>query len=102
MACVSISLDGAGAQREEDKIVDELLAQVLHDAVVGAGALGFLNQAFQLSGALPHVGGEANHMRAVGLAQPGDDRGGIEPARVGEHDEGAGAAVAGLFMHMGE
>ena len=77
---IGARVDGAGAQRGEDKIADELLAQVLHDAVVGAGALGFLNQAFQLSGALPHVGGEANHMRAVGLAQPGDDRGGIEPA----------------------
>ncbi len=95
-ACV----DGARAQCRENEIADERFAQIFDEAVVRARALGFLNQPLQLGGALPHVGREADDAGAVGLTQPGNDGGGIEPARIGEHHERARFPV-GLFMHMG-
>src|SRR6266513_1316719 len=86
----------ASAQCREHEVAHELLAQIFDDAIVGARALRFRDQAVELAESLPHVRGEADDARAVLLAQPGDDGGGVEPARIGEHHEGAG-----LFMHMG-
>ena len=57
---------------------------------------GLGDQAVELAESLPHVGSEADDARAVLFAQPRDDGGRIEPARIGEDDKGP----VGLFMHM--
>src|SRR2546427_350702 len=91
---------GTGTQRREDEIADEFLAQIFDDAVFRTGALGLLDQTLQLTRALPYVGGKTDDACAVGLPQPGNDGRRVEPARIGEDDEGAGMAIV-LFMHMG-
>src|SRR6267378_8428997 len=84
---VGAGVDGAGAQCWEHKVAYELLAQVFDDAIFGAGAFGFRNEAVELAEPLPDVGGEADDARAMRIAQPGNDGGGVESARIGEDDE---------------
>src|SRR6266566_5007074 len=77
----------AGAERGEHEVAHEFFAQIFHDAIDGAGPLGLFHQAAQLPRALPHVRRETQHTRAVFLAQPGNDRRGVESARVCEDDQ---------------
>ncbi len=98
---IGAGVDGSRSQRRKHKVAHELFAQVLDDAVFGAGALGLLDETLELAPALPDVGGEAQNPGAVGFAEPGHDGGGVESAGVREDDK---RAVAGtrLFMHTYE
>ena len=84
---IGARVHGTGAQRGKDEIADELLAQVLDHAARGAGALGLLDEPVELAGPLPDVRRETDNPGAVPLAEPGNDRRGVESARVGEHHQ---------------
>ncbi len=80
-------VERVGAEHREDVIADEFLAQILDEYVfrldaererLGAGRLELL--------ALAEIGGEGDHLAAVGRLQPFEDDRGVEPARIGEHD----------------
>ena len=79
------AVDRAGAERGPDVVGDELLAHVLDEAFVGAGGDRLGANAFELV-ALPDVGGDADDLGVVPLAQPGNDDGSVEAPRVGERD----------------
>src|SRR6266853_1257361 len=83
---VRTGVDGASAQRGENEVAHELLAQIFDHAIDGTRALGLVDQSVELR-ALPHVGGETQDPGAILLAQPGNDRRRIESARVGEHHQ---------------
>ena len=67
------------------KVAGELLAEILHEDGGGAELLGLAARGLELL-ALPEVGGEGHHLAAVAVLEPSQDDGGVEPARVGEHD----------------
>jgi hypothetical protein len=79
-------VDGAGLDELEQIVFGELFAQVVDHALEGARGHGLGVEPRKLF-ALAHVGGEAHHLRArVILLEPRHDHGGIEPARVGQHN----------------
>src|SRR5207249_11681389 len=87
--------------RGKHEVANELFAQVPHDAVDGAGALGLLDQAGELARPLPHVGGETHHPGGIFLAQPGNDRRRVESTRVREyHQRPHGALPVDLCRRM--
>src|ERR1019366_7230614 len=79
-------VDRAGTQRGPDEIANVFEAQVLDVALLGARRDRFFAHAFQLVVALADVGGDADDLGVVVLAQPGNDDRGVEAARVGEGD----------------
>ena len=98
---VGARVDGAGAQRGEHEVAHEFLAQVFDHAVGGAGPLGLLDQAAQLARPLPHVRRETENPGAVLLAEPGNDRGCVESARIREnHQRPHGTLLVGLCSRM--
>ena len=79
-------VDGAGLEGGVDVVGDEFLAQILHIELGGAGLDCLFLQPVQL-GALPDVARDGDDLAAgVGLLQPRDDDGRVQPARVGEYD----------------
>ena len=77
---------GAELQGGEDVVLHEVLLQVQDVQLGSAGLLGLLFQAVQL-GALTHVAGNGDDLTVVVVfLQPGDDDGGIQAARVGQHN----------------
>jgi hypothetical protein len=72
-------------EHREDVIAHELLAQILDIDFPDAQHLGLLAGRLQLL-ALAQIGGEGHHLAAVGILQPAQDNGGIQPARIGQHD----------------
>lgn len=78
-------IDCIGAEHREDEIAHELFAQVFDADVLDAEHFGFLARRFQLF-ALAEVSGEGHHFAIVGLLQPFQDDGGVEAARIGQHD----------------
>ena len=73
-----------GAEHRKHEIAHELLAQILDVDVSYAHHLGLATSRLQFL-ALPQIGGEGDHLAAVGALEPFEDDGGIEPARIGEH-----------------
>ncbi|MNL16185.1 hypothetical protein D3C87_1372140 [compost metagenome] len=74
-----------GAEHGEDEVAHEFLAQVLDADVLDAEHLGLLARRLELF-ALAKVGGEGHHFAIIGFLQPFQDDGGVEPARIGQHD----------------
>jgi len=79
-------VDRARAQRREDEIADELLAEVLDVALLGAGGDRLLADAPQLLTILSDVSGDADDACVVVLTQPGDNDRRVETTGVGEDD----------------
>ena len=77
---------GIHFQGWNDDFIHHFIHQIGDDQLAGTGGqrLGF--QTFQLIG-LPHIAGDGNDFRVVVVfLQPGNDDGGIQTARIGEHD----------------
>jgi hypothetical protein len=74
-----------GAEHREDEIAHEFLAQILDIDVLDAEHLGLFARRFQLF-ALAQIGGEGHHLAIIGFPEPFEDDGGVEPARIGQHD----------------
>ena len=69
-----------------DHVLDELLVQILHIQLGGAGLEGLLLQAVQLAH-LAHVAGDRDDLAAlVVFLQPGNDDGGVQSTGIGEYD----------------
>ena len=77
-------VDGARTERGEDEVADELLAEILDEALLGSRRKRFRTNAGKLAHALADVSGDADDARVIVLAEPGYDDGGIEAARIGE------------------
>src|SRR5579885_1127320 len=82
---VTALVERIGAEHREDEVAHEFLAQVLEIDLLDAEQLGLLARGLQLL-PLPQVGGEGDHLAAIGRLQPFQDHGGVEPAGIGEHD----------------
>ena len=80
-------IDGVGAEHREHEVAHEFLAQVLDEDVfrLDAGAQRLLARGAELL-ALAEIGGEGDHLAAIGGLQPFQDDRGVEPAGIGEHD----------------
>ena len=91
---VEALVQGIGAEHREDEIADEFLAQVLDVDFLDAEHLGLLAGRLELL-ALAEIGGEGHHLAIVGIAQPFEDDGGVEAARIGEDD------FLDVFAHAG-
>src|SRR4029077_19684933 len=79
-------VDGARPKRREDEVANEFLSQIFDIAFEGAGRDCFGANAGQLTLALTDIGGDANDLSIVMLAQPWYDDGRVEAAGIGEHD----------------
>ena len=75
------------AHHREDEVLDELLAQIVDEDVLGlhAGHLGLLARRLELL-ALAEVGGEGDHLALIFLLEPFQDHARVQAARIGEHD----------------
>ena len=93
-------VEGVGAEHREDEVAHELLAQVLDVDLLDPQHLGLAPGGLQLL-ALAEVGGEGDDFAAIGLLQPFQDDGGVEPAGIGEHDL-LDAALHGLPLRVGK
>ncbi len=83
---VAVLVDGARGEGLVAVVADELLAEVLDDALAGAGPERLPLDRLVVV-ALAHVAAEGDDLGpAVVLLEPGDDDRGVEPARVGQHD----------------
>ncbi len=73
-------------EHREHVVADELLAQILDEDVLTSDAeqLRLFARGLELL-ALAEVGSEGHDLAAVGLLQPLEDDGRIEPPRIGEH-----------------
>jgi hypothetical protein len=78
-------VDSVGAEHREHVVAHEFLAEILHIDLADAQHLGLAAGRLQLL-ALAEIGGECDHLAAIGLLQPFEDDRGIEPAGIGEHD----------------
>src|SRR5690606_19684085 len=67
------------------KVLRELGAHVIDDALAGAVAEGFGFEAVEFF-LLAHVGGVADHFAVVLLLKPFEDDGGVESTGIGEND----------------
>jgi hypothetical protein len=79
-------VDRARAQGGEDEVPDELLAQVLDIALLGARRQRLFAHAGKLLRPLANVGGDADDARVVLLAQPRNNDRSIKPAGIREHN----------------
>src|SRR5262249_10480356 len=84
-------------KHREDIVAHEFLAQILDEDVLRLDAeeQRFLPRRLELL-ALAEVGRERHDFAVIGRAQPLEDDGGVEPARIGEHhfpDRGCGHAL---------
>ena len=80
-------VERVGAEHREHVVAHELLAQVLDEDVLRLDAeqQRLLARRLKLL-ALAEIGGEGDHLAAIGGLQPFQDDRGVEPARIGEHD----------------
>ena len=80
-------VERVGAEHREHVIAHEFLAQILDENVLRLDAeqQRFLARRLELL-ALAEIGGEGDHLAAIGGLQPLQDDRGVEPARIGEHD----------------
>ena len=78
-------VDGVGPEHGEHEVGGEFLAQILDVDLVDAHGLGLGPGRFQLF-ALAQIGGEGDHLTAVGVLQPPQNHRGVETAGVGQHD----------------
>ena len=76
----------AGAQRREDEVANELLAEVLDVALLGSRGDRLVADAAQLFTVLSDVGRDADDARVVVLAKPGNDDRRVETTGVREDD----------------
>ena len=75
-----------GAEHREHEVAHEFLAQILDEDVLRLDAEQQRLVARRLEFlALAEIGGEGDHLAAVGGLQPLQDDRGVEPARIGEH-----------------
>src|SRR5215469_2043215 len=74
-----------GAEHREDKIADELLAQIVDKDLTDAEHLRLLARRFELF-ALTQIGGECHNLAAIGFLQPAQDYRCVEPAGVRKND----------------
>ena len=77
-------IDRVGPEHREDIIAGEFLAQILDIDFPNAEHLGLAPRRLKLL-ALAEIGGECHHLAAVGVLQPAQDDGGVQPAGVGQH-----------------
>ena len=82
---VGAFVDGVGPEHRKYVVADELFTQVVCKDLLDPQRLGLGPGLAQLL-ALAQVGGKGHHLAAVGILQPAQDDGGIEAARIGEHD----------------
>ena len=75
---VLVLIDCAGTYRRIHVVAHELIAQVEHHRLLGAGGIGFIHHCVQVF-ALAHIGNHGNYIHAVVLIQPGNDDRGVEP-----------------------
>jgi hypothetical protein len=74
-----------GFEQLEQILAGEFFGQVFDVNFARAGGFGFFRQPGELF-TLADIGGEADHLAAVILFQPGDNHGRIQPAGVGQDD----------------
>ena len=74
-----------GAEHREDEVAHEGLAQIVDEDFLHAEHLGLLPRRAEFL-ALAEIGGEGDHLAAIGHLQPAQDHAGVEPAGIGEHD----------------
>ena len=78
-------VDGVRAEHREHEVGDEFLFEIIYVDLPDAQVFRLAPRRFQLL-ALTKVGGEGHDLRLVLGLQPFQYDGGIEPARIGEHD----------------
>ena len=74
---------GVGAEHREDEIGHELLAEILDVDFIDPQHLRLLARRLEFF-ALAEIGGEGDDLALIGVAQPFEDDGGVEAARIGE------------------
>ncbi len=70
-------IDCAGAYRRIHIVAYELVAQVEHHRLFGAGGIGFSHHCVQVF-ALAYIGNHGDYIHAVVLVEPGNDDRGVE------------------------
>ena len=80
-------VERVGAHHRIDVILDEFLAKIVDEDVLGldAGHLRLAARGFEFL-ALAEIGGEGHDFAAIGLLQPLEDDAGVEATRIGEDD----------------
>jgi hypothetical protein len=78
-------IDRIGAEHGEDEIAHEFFAQVFDADIPNAEHFGLLACRLELF-ALAEVSGKGHHFAIIGFLQPFQDDGGVEAARIGQHD----------------
>ena len=76
---VGALVDGVGTQHGKDEVPDEFLAQIADVHGRSAGAERLVADGDELL-ALPQIGAVGDHLAPVGLDEPAQDDGGVEPA----------------------
>src|SRR5690606_7671189 len=78
-------VDGIGTEHREHVVGGELLLEILDEHLLDAHRHGLGARRFDFL-ALADVGGERHHFAAVGIGEPLEDDGGVEPPGVGQND----------------
>ena len=78
-------IESIGAEHREDEVAHEGLAQIVHEDFLHAEHLGLLPRRAEFL-ALAEIGGERDHLAAIGYLQPAQDHAGVEAAGIGQHD----------------
>ena len=77
-------VERVGAEHREDEVAHEGLTQIVDEDLLHAHQLGFAAGGAEFL-ALAEVGGEGDHLAAVGGPQPAEDDARVEPAGIGQH-----------------
>jgi hypothetical protein len=80
-------VEGVALDRFKDVVLDKLFAQVGNDALDRTDRLGLRLDGGEVLFELPNVGAEGDHVKSL-FAQPFENDGGIQTARVGEEELG--------------
>ena len=89
-------IERVGAEHREDEVLHEGLAQILDEDLLDAEHLRLFAGGFQLL-ALAEIGGEGDDLAGIGVLQPAEDDGGVEPAGIGEDDFFDFGSMADLY-----
>ena len=82
---VGALVERVGPEHGEDVVTHEHVLKVLDENLLDAQGLGGAPRRPQFL-ALADVGGECDHLAAIGVLKPAQDDRGVETARVGQHD----------------
>ena len=82
---IAALVDRIGLEHGEDVIAGEFLPHVADKALTGPGVEGLFLKAVQFF-SLANVRAEGNHIRVIGLLQPGQQDGGVQSSGIGDDD----------------